>query len=109
MPVSDADQERVTRLLLQDAEATVGHGHQALVREIASWERPQAHDADEYMHRVVGYVQQAFHDSYIDTTWPRCPRHPHHPLWLHEGWWRCDRDGVAVAKLGELAASLGAG
>jgi hypothetical protein len=27
MPVSDADQERVTRLLLQDPEATVGHGH----------------------------------------------------------------------------------
>lgn len=50
-------------------------------------------------------VQQDVHDEFVDTTWPRCPRHARHPLWCRDGVWRCEQDDVAVALLGEFAAA----
>ena len=58
---------------------------------------------------VVGDVQQRFHDEFIDVTWPRCPRHPNHPLWLQDGAWWCTKDNVRIPSLGELASSQAAG
>jgi hypothetical protein len=53
-------------------------------------------------------VQQYFHDVYISPTWPDCPRHLNHPMWvgshidgLH---WCCERDGDEIAKVGELGS-----
>jgi hypothetical protein len=53
----------------------------------------------------VDDVQQSFHDMFVDTTWPRCPDHPNHPVWYWEGWWRCERTEKAVAPFGGLAAA----
>jgi hypothetical protein len=47
-------------------------------------------------------VQQYFHDLFIHTTWPSCPRHRRHPLWLHCEFWTCELDDVPIARLGEL-------
>jgi hypothetical protein len=54
----------------------------------------------------VNDVQQYFHDTFVDTTWPACPRHPRHPLWYRAGSWWCVQDGVAVASLGELTPAV---
>jgi hypothetical protein len=52
-------------------------------------------------------VQQRLHDTFIHTTWPICPLHPQHPLWLdgdHDGAvWRCAQAGMDIAPLGSLA------
>lgn len=47
-------------------------------------------------------MQQEFHDTFVDTTWPHCPAHPNHPLWLEDGAWRCSELGKPAAKLGDL-------
>jgi hypothetical protein len=49
-------------------------------------------------------TQQDIHDGFIDTAWPKCPRHPH-PLWFRDGSWWCERDQLCVARLGELEPS----
>jgi len=43
----------------------------------------------------------------VDTSWPPCPRHPNHPLWLARGEgvggvWCCLRDEAEIAPLGML-------
>jgi hypothetical protein len=38
----------------------------------------------------------------VDTSWPHCPEHPHHPLWYSKGSWTCERSGRRVAPLGSL-------
>jgi hypothetical protein len=101
-PASDDDQTRVTRLLTQDLASTTGHRHEAIVERHAAERRAFARDADYYIQDVVDNVQQQLHDEFIDTTWPRCPRHHRHPLWLKDGWWCCEQDGIPVARLGQL-------
>src|SRR5437867_11756440 len=32
--------------------------------------------------RVIENVQQRIHDEFIDTSWPACPIHGLHPLWV---------------------------
>jgi hypothetical protein len=94
--------ERVCRLLLKDIEATLGPGHDAMVREEAARVRKFVVDPSLYVEKVVEDVQQIVHDCHLHTTWPTCPRHPNHPLWFHGDWWCCDRDRVVVAALGDL-------
>ncbi len=99
----DAERERVTGLLTRDVVATVGAGHEGAIGEAASKAQALAVEADEYAQRLVDDVQQYFHDTFVDTTWPRCPRHPNHPMWFHGGWWWCDRERVRIARLGDLS------
>ena len=70
--------------------------------------RERGVDRALYWEMVVEQVQEIFHDGFIHTTWPPCPRHHQHPLWLHGEYWMCEQDDVAVARLGELP-SLGKG
>ena len=79
----------------------VGPAHLAEVTATEARLRPEAYGTEE---RLVEDVQQDFHDLFVDVTWPACPRHPNHPLWYRDGAWWCETDGVAVARLGELAA-----
>lgn len=60
---------------------------------------------DEYLAKVAEEIQQEFHDGFVDITWPKCPLHQRHPLWLHDGYWTCEQLGVRLARLGELRAS----
>jgi len=102
MTVSDADQKRVTDLLLRDVVATIGAGHELEVEALAACMRGLEPDPTRYAERVVGEFQQQIHDEFIDTAWPRCPRHPNHPMWFHEGAWHAD--GRPIAPLGDLGS-----
>ena len=100
--VSESDQARVVQLLLLDVEATIGPDHEAVIRENAAKVASFVDDPISYRDKLVEDVQQHFHDCFVDTTWPTCPRHGKHPLWLRGESWYCERDGEAIAKLGEL-------
>lgn len=90
-------------LLKQDVAATLGpeqvrrvDARAQLLLPFADWPR------DSFAAKLVDEVQQEFHDTFVDTTWPHCPAHPNHPLWLEEGAWRCSTTGEPVAALGDL-------
>jgi hypothetical protein len=99
-----ADQRRITRLLIADVLATIGPGHEDAIRRTARAHAEAARDAEDLEQRVVDDIQQYFHDTFVDTTWPTCPLHPNHPLWFASGWWRCG--DVAIAPLGQLGSRL---
>src|SRR5262245_2489725 len=101
MPISDAAQEQVVRLLMQDLHATVGTGHDHFALNNAVRLRPFIDDARTYIQSVVDSTQQDIHDEFADTVWPKCPRHEH-PLWFRDDSWWCEQDEVSVARLGEL-------
>ena len=56
--------------------------------------------------KVVEDVQQRLVDEHIVTTWPGCPVHRRHPLWLGDGAWHCERDRRLIAPPGELGEVL---
>ena len=94
------DLHQVISLLERDVSSTVGESYRHLVAGVA--EDVQALDITDHAEKVVGDVQQYFHDTSVDKLWPQCPRHARHPLWYRNGSWWCVQDGVAVARLGEL-------
>jgi hypothetical protein len=101
---SAADEARVAALLRADVEATLGPGFDASVVEAAARRRLFTIEPGVYAYDVVKDVQQYLHDTFIDTTWPSCLHHPHHPLWFSGGWWRCERSEEPIARLGALAS-----
>lgn len=105
--VSLAEEERVVGLLLRDLANTVGSGHEPTAEEAAARIRLFNDDPDAFEHKVVGDVQQCLHDTFVDTTWPRCPDHPNHPLWYSDKWWKCEQSGKRVARLGALSNRRG--
>jgi hypothetical protein len=106
-PVSQADADRVARLLEQDVRETVGRGHESSVEEAVSRIRMFADDATDFEQRVVDDVQQWLHDTFVDTSWPACAEHPNHPLWYSDGWWTCQQSGQRAAPLGGLRRVAG--
>jgi hypothetical protein len=105
--ISDADNARIVSLLCRDLENTVGAGHEQVVEEAAARIRLFSDDPADFEQRVVDDVQQELHDSFVDTSWPRCPAHPHHPLWYSAPSWVCPKTGRVFAELGTV--SYGAG
>jgi len=99
--IGDAQFQRLMGLLRADLSAT-GLTCDDIVLEEANRVRLYAGHAETYEDEVVDQVQQRVHDEFIDTTWPACPQHPNHPLWIGDGWWRCIAAGTAVAQLGHL-------
>lgn len=62
---------------------------------------------DDVVLGAVEDLQQRLHDTFVDTSWPSCVRHPHHPMWLGAGQgggivWCCPRDHAEIAPLGML-------
>lgn len=92
--------EEAQRLLAHDVGATLGTTHVPLVEELAA--RIRKLEIQDHSVKLVDDVQQYFHDRFVDTTWPACPRHPNHPLSYDNGEWLCPRDRSAIARLGEL-------
>jgi hypothetical protein len=93
-------------------EGTLGVGHEGVIRREASMRRafvngPDTIDvaADRYLEKVAEEVQQYFQDCFIDTTWPECPFHRRHPLWLRNGYWTCEQLSEPVARMGQLRAA----
>jgi hypothetical protein len=110
--IAAEDEARAVALLSNDVEVTLGAGHADVIRSEASTRRTFFNepdtidvDSDEYLEKVAEEVQQYFHDCFVDTTWPECPFHRRHPLWLHHGSWTCEQLDAPVARLGELRAS----
>ena len=107
MAVTDDDEGRAVRVVLADVHATLGTGYESIVRENARRLREFIDDPVRYFERVVEDTQQDFHDRYIDTDWPKCPRHRgRHPLWLGEGGWWCQNDGLLIAAVGHLGSPV---
>jgi len=100
--ITDSDEQQLVSLLTQDMVSTIGPGFEYFVVESAARHRLFIDDVLEYRQRVIDDVQQRFHDEFVDTTWPTCPRHPTHPLWFTGGWWRCAQTGEPIATLGAL-------
>ena len=86
--------------LERDVANTLGESYRHIVAGVA--EDVRELDIADRAEKVVGDVQQYFHDTHVDAVWPKCPRHVQHPLWYRSGAWWCVQDGVAVARLGEL-------
>jgi hypothetical protein len=100
--ISDSDYARITDLLRRDVVRTLGEVHAGYVLRRA----PEVLEfglaaADE---KLVEDVQQEIHDTFVDTSWPECPRHGKHPLWYRDRAWYCDRLEAPIAALGQLAA-----
>jgi len=92
--------DKTVRLLADDVRATLGETHVPVVWSFAAGAREL--DTDDPSWQFVDNVQQYFQDTFVDTTWPACPRHPNHPLDHADGFWLCPRDKTTVARLGEL-------
>ena len=92
--------DQTVSLLADDVRATLGETHVPVVWSFAADARRL--DTDDPSYQFVENVQQYFQDTFVDTTWPACPRHPNHPLDHADGFWHCPRDKTAVARLGEL-------
>lgn len=97
------DLPRTAAMLERDVMRTLGPGHRHVIA--AARANVEDLDIDDSDTKLVEDVQQIFHDTFVDTTWPACPRHHTHPLWYAGGAWWCEKDRVVVAPLGELPAS----
>ena len=97
--------DKAVRLLANDVTETLGDRHLPVVWSFAAHVRQL--ELEDPSTRCIEDVQQHFQDTFVDTTWPACPRHPNHPLDYAEGFWRCPRDGAVVACLGELSRHPG--
>ena len=95
--------DRLIPLLENDVVSTLGESHHRVVRERAA-DLDGFYEGAAYDEKLVEDVQQQFHDTFVDTTWPAWPRHGRHPLWHHDdGWCWCEQDRVALCRLGDLA------
>ena len=94
------DISQVIPRLKHDVSTTLGDSYDSIIDDTAADIRElEVTDGGE---KLVNDVQQYFHDTRVDPTWPACPRHARHPLWYRGGSWWCVEDGVGVAQLGEL-------
>ena len=62
---------RLIPLLEKDVVATLGEEYRHVVRGAVEY---LEYDGAGYDEKVVENVQQ-FHDTFVYTTWPVCPRH----------------------------------
>lgn len=99
------DLTHAVTLLEQDVARTLGSVHCRVVRDAAN--TIVLLDRDDADLKLVEDVQQVFHDTFVDSTWPACPLHHTHPLWYADGAWWCAKDHAMIARLGELPASPG--
>ena len=99
--------EDVRSRLKHDLQVTGRGAHAHMVDEVVEFALTFVEDAAWFTDKVVEDLQQRMHDEFVDTVWPQCPHHRHHPLWLHDGAWVCEQDGVSVAPLGALVPAAG--
>jgi len=95
----------VIDLIAPDLVATLGWTVDQAREVVATAGTVYEQDPELVTFQVAEEVQQWLHDSFLDTSWPRCPSHRNHPLWLAEDppfTWHCPRDAIAVAPLGQL-------
>ena len=96
----DSPFHKTMLLLAQDVSATLGEQHVPVVWSLAKG--MQDRDGEDRSRQCIDEVQQYFQDTFVDTTWPACPRHPNHPLDCEGGSWHCPSDGAVIVPLGKL-------
>jgi hypothetical protein len=90
-----------------DLAATLGYTPEDARRVVRSVGAGQY--GDHGMKHLAEVVQQWLHDTFLDTTWPQCPDHRRHPLWLDDAqplMWTCDETARPMCPLGELGSIL---
>jgi hypothetical protein len=113
MAVSDSEIESLLARLARDTDWTIPWRKRRDVQDSVSdvraahgWRFDDGEGIEAFTEMYVEDIQQWLMDTFVDTSWPTCPRHGRHPLWFHDGAWHCDLDRVALAQLGELASVL---
>ena len=96
----DSPFHKTMQLLARDVFATLGERHVPVVWSLAKG--MQDGDGEDRSRQCIDEVQQYFQDTFVDTTWPACPRHPNHPLDCEGGSWHCPSDGAVIVPLGKL-------
>jgi hypothetical protein len=120
VPISGEQVRQAVDLIARDLHATLGwefaRAEAVALREaqvVAEWDFDEVWPADSYALKVAEEVQQWLHDTFRATTWPACPHHLRHPLWLDtehlRSVWRCTQNEVDIAPLGSLALLRGEG
>ena len=113
MALGDDDVEEVVSLVAHDLGTTLGWSAERAraaagrrVYDLATDPQSGVDSSEELGLRAVEALQEWLHETLRETTWPACPRHRRHPLWLGAGddlpVWRCLADGTPVARLGQL-------
>src|SRR4051794_25428723 len=90
--------EAVVAAVASDLVATLGWSREQAEDAARRTAEAQArHDSSEdFALRVAEDVQQWLQDTFLDTTWPACPEHHQHPLWLDDNdppMWTCRATG----------------
>ena len=96
----------VVDLIAPDLVATLGWTVDQAKEVVATAGTIYGQDPELLAFQVAEEVQQWLHDSFLATSWPPCPSHRNHPLWLAEEppfTWHCQRDAIPVAPLGHLS------
>ena len=121
MNIDPADVEHVVALVGRDLTASLGFPiemaegiarREALnVAEVMNeWDEDDA-SVSLFVTRVVEDTQQWLHDTFIDTTWPTCPEHGNHPLWVDGKeipGWACASSNRLACHVGELGTVISA-
>jgi hypothetical protein len=115
MGVDPVDVERAVTRVARDLAATLGLPSETAEgvarREALAAAKIMNQWADDevewplFLSRVVEETQQWLHDTFLDTTWPSCPEHGNHPLWLNDDetpGWTCPSSHTTVCSVGEL-------
>jgi hypothetical protein len=93
------DESRATTLARREADSQA---------PLELWTDP-GEDESSFAMAVAEEVQQYLHDTFEDTTWPACPTHTNHPLWLERSnggpVWRCPTTHLGYGELGSLNAN----
>lgn len=113
--VDSAVQQRIVGAIADDLVATAAKSQEEAVRlaqqvtnvksKVEWW---VGRGEDEFAMFVADEVQQQLHDGFEDTTWPACPEHHNHPLWLERDndagppIWVCKTSRRSYGRLGEL-------
>jgi len=108
--LSKHDIDAVVALLVADLRGTLSWTEdqaRTFVQREADMQATYVDDAGRLAWHLTESIQQRLHDEFVDTTWPACPIHHRHPLWLNEDdegpwFWRCRETGQAIAPLGHL-------
>jgi hypothetical protein len=119
MGVDPADVAHAVVLVGRDLSGTLGIPSgtaEALARReaVAASEMMGAWDDDEvswprFLAQVVEGTQQWLHDTFVDTTWPQCPEHGSHPLWVNDAecpGWACASTDTTVCPVGQLGTLI---
>jgi hypothetical protein len=79
-----------------------------MVWEVAEWrlDNAEAETGGETALAIANQLQIEIIET-ITNTWPTCPEHGLHPLWIDEldlgAMWTCQQNAQAWARLGELS------